>query len=160
MALGGAVLVVGSSFRLTHRHVVGDLLGLATAVFYAGYLLSVKHARGRQSTLRVMLWTSLAACPVLWMVAAASGERLIPLGTVGWTTVLGLALVSQIGGQGLIAYALAHLPASFSSVSLLVQPVVAALLAALILNESLLPLQAVGGIVVLAGIAVAGRGMR
>jgi len=160
LALGGAVLVVGSSFRLTHRHVVGDLLGLATAVFYAGYLLSVKHARGRQSTLRVMLWTSLAACPVLWMVAAASGERLIPLGTVGWTTVLGLALVSQIGGQGLIAYALAHLPASFSSVSLLVQPVVAALLAALILNEPLLPLQAVGGIVVLAGIAVAGRGMR
>ena len=38
------------------------------------------------------------------------------------------------GGQSLIAYALAHLPASFSSVSLLVQPVVAALLAALIVG--------------------------
>jgi drug/metabolite transporter (DMT)-like permease len=160
LALGGAVLVMGNSFRLTHRHVVGDLLGLATAVFYAGYLLSVKHARGHQSTAQVMLWTSLAACPVLWIVAAASGERLVPLGTVGWATVMGLAVVSQIGGQGLIAYAFAHLPASFSSVSLLIQPVVAALLAALILNEPLHPLQVAGGIVVLAGIAVAGRGMR
>ena len=160
LALSGAVLVVGSSFNLTRRHVIGDLLGLATALFYAGYLLSVKHARGRQSTMRVMLWTSLAACPVLWVLAAASGERLLPLGTAGWATVLGLALVSQIGGQGLIAYAFAHLPASFSSVSLLIQPVVAALLAALILNEPLLPLQAAGGLVVLVGIAVAGRAMR
>ncbi len=160
MALGGAVLVVGSSFALTHRHVVGDLLGLATAVFYAGYLLSVKHARAHQSTGRVMLWTSLTACPVLWVVAAISSERLVPLRPTGWATVIGLALVSQIGGQGLIAYALAHLPASFSSVSLLVQPVVAALLAALILAEPLSALQAVGGIVVLAGIAVASRALR
>jgi drug/metabolite transporter (DMT)-like permease len=160
LALAGAVLVVGSSFRLTRRHVVGDLLGLATAVFYAGYLLSVKHARGHQSTVQVMLWTSLAACPVLWVLAAGSGERLVPLGTAGWATVIALALVSQIGGQGLIAYAFAHLPASLSSVSLLVQPVVAALLAALILAEPLQALQAAGGLVVLAGIAVAGRAMR
>ena len=160
LAVSGAVLVVGSSFRLTHRHVIGDLLGLATALFYAGYLLSVKHARGRQSTVQVMLWTSLAACPVLWVLAAASGERLMPLGTAGWAMVIGLALVSQIGGQGLIAYAFAHLPASFSSVSLLVQPVVAALLAARILNEPLHPLQVAGGLVVLAGIAVAGRALR
>ena len=160
LALGGAVLVVGSSFRLTRRHVSGDLLGLATALFYAGYLLSVKHARRHQSTAQVMLWTSLAACPVLWIAAALSSERLVPLGTAGWATVLGLALVSQLGGQGLIAYAFAHLPASFSSVSLLVQPVVAALLAVLILNEPLHPLQAAGGLVVLAGIAVAGRAMR
>jgi drug/metabolite transporter (DMT)-like permease len=157
LALGGAGLVVSSSFRLAPGHVTGDLLGVATALFYAAYLLSVKQARGRHSTARVMLWTSLTGCPVLWGLAALSHERLIPSDTAGWVTLLALALVSQVGGQGLIACALAHLPASFSSVSLLVQPVVAALLAALILHEGLRPLQVAGGLVVLAGIAVASR---
>jgi drug/metabolite transporter (DMT)-like permease len=160
LALSGAVLVVGRSSQLTAHHVAGDLLGVATAVFYAGYLLSVKQARRHHSTGRVMWWTSLCACPVLWMIAALSGEGLIPITATGWGIVLALALISQVGGQGLIAYAFAHLPASFSSVSLLVQPVVAALLAAWILGEGLHPLQVAGGVGVLAGIAVASRAPR
>jgi drug/metabolite transporter (DMT)-like permease len=94
------------------------------------------------------------------MIAALSGEGLIPITATGWGIVLALALISQVGGQGLIAYAFAHLPASFSSVSLLVQPVVAALLAAWILGEGLHPLQVAGGVGVLAGIAVASRAPR
>ena len=70
----------------------------------------------------------------------------------------GLALVSHAAGQGLIAYALASLPAAFSSVSLLFQPVVAALFAWVLLSESLVPLQVVGGLVVLLGIYLARRG--
>jgi drug/metabolite transporter (DMT)-like permease len=60
-------------------------------------------------------------------------------------------------GQSLIAYAFAHLPASFSSVGLLLQPVIAALLAWGLLNEPLQPMQALGGIVVLFGIVMARR---
>ena len=62
--------------------------------------------------------------------------------------------------QGLIAYALAHLPAAFSSVSLLLQPVMAAIFAWLLLAEPLSPLQFAGGAVVLAGIYLARRGSR
>ena len=62
------------------------------------------------------------------------------------------------GGQSLIAYALAHLPAAFSSLSLLVQPVAAAVLAWLILAEPIGPWQAAGGAIVLVGIAIARRG--
>ena len=69
-----------------------------------------------------------------------------------------MALISHVGGQGLIAYALAHLPAAFSSVSLLLQPVAAALLAWLILSEPLGVVQGLGGAIVLAGIAIARRG--
>ena len=66
--------------------------------------------------------------------------------------LVGLALVSQVAGQGLIAWAMAHLPAAFSSVSLLVQPVAAAVFAWLLLSEPFGALQALGGAVVLAGI--------
>ena len=59
------------------------------------------------------------------------------------------------GEEHLIAYALAHLPATFSSVGLLLQPVMAALFAWMLLAEPLVPLQMLGGVVVLLGIYLA-----
>lgn len=99
-------------------------------------------------------------CLFILIVALLSGESLIPVTAMGWAAVLGLALVSQIAGQGLIVYGLAHLPASFSSVTLLVQPVTATLLGWLILSETINPWQGLGGLIVLAGIYIARRGSR
>jgi drug/metabolite transporter (DMT)-like permease len=159
-ALAGAAMVVGNSLSVTAKHVAGDLVGLATAVFYAGYMLSVKHLRRTFSTATIMAWSGLSASPALFLVALASGERLVPTHASGWMVVLALALISQVGGQSLIAYAFAHLPASFSSLSLLLQPAVAALLAWIILAEPLGLVQAFGGAVILCGITVAGRANR
>jgi drug/metabolite transporter (DMT)-like permease len=50
---------------------------------------------------------------------------------------------------------MAHLPATFSSVGLLLQPVVAAMLAWVVLGETLTALAIAGGILVLIGIRVA-----
>jgi drug/metabolite transporter (DMT)-like permease len=88
----------------------------------------------------------------------AFGERILPESAAGWLPLLGLALVCQFGGQGLITYAVAHLPANFSSVSLLTQPVVAALLAWIFFGEALAVLQWWGGAAVLLGIYFARRG--
>ena len=157
LALAGAALVVGDRLSVTARHVAGDLVGVATAVFYAGYMLSVKHLRRSFSTATIMAWSGLSACPALLLVALASRERLVPPHPRGWIVLAGLALVSQVGGQSLIAYAFAHLRASFSSLSLLLQPALAALLAWAILQEPLSWLQAVGGSVILCAIGMAGR---
>ena len=54
--------------------------------------------------------------------------------------------------------ALAHLPAAFSSVSLLLQPAVAAILAWVILGEALGPYQGLGAMMILVGIYFARRG--
>ncbi len=159
-ALAGAAMVVGNSLSVTAKHVAGDLVGIATAVFYAGYMLSVKHLRRSFSTATIMAWSGLSASPALFLVALASGERLVPIQASGWIVVIALALISQVGGQSLIAYAFAHLPASFSSLSLLLQPAVAALLAWIILAEPLGLVQAFGAAVILCGIAVAGRADR
>ena len=137
---------------------LGDGLGLATAVFYAAYMLAVKKLRADFSTATVMAWSTAAGAIVLLPLALISGESIVATTAAGWGVLLALALISHVGGQGLIAYALAHLPAAFSSVSLLLQPVAAALLAWLILSEALGLLQALGGAVVLAGIAIARRG--
>ena len=160
LALAGAVMVVGVSLRLTAEHVLGDALAVGAAVFYGGYMLCVKHLRRSFSTATILAWSGLASVAGLLLVALLSRESLLPADPRGWLVLIALALVSQVLGQGLIAHAFAHLPVSFSSLSLLLQPAVAALLAWFILHESLRPLQIVGGCVILGGIALATRASR
>jgi drug/metabolite transporter (DMT)-like permease len=158
-ALAGVFTLVRASVELSPTALAGDALGVLTAMFYAAYLLAVKALRDRkQSTLEVMAVTSTITAAILLPVALASGETMLPRSASGWAVLAGLALVSHAAGQGLIAFALAHLPAAFSSVSLLFQPVMAALFAWMILAEPLVPLQVLGGCIVLAGIYLARRG--
>jgi len=158
-ALVGVGLLVHTSLAFSSTGLVGDALGVVTAMFYAGYILAVKGLRDRgETTLHLMAVTSTITALFLFPVALASGEEMLPMSAFGWWVLIGLALISHAAGQGLIAYALAHLPAAFSSVSLLFQPVMAALFAWLLLYEGLVPLQIAGGIVVLFGIYLARRG--
>jgi drug/metabolite transporter (DMT)-like permease len=164
-ALAGVALLVRASVAgsgvTPPTALLGDGLGVVTAMFYAWYLLAVRGIRERgASTLYLMAVTTSITALILFPVALASGEPLLPPTAASWLKLLGLALISHAAGQGLIAYALAHLPATFSSVGLLLQPVMAALFAWLILSESLGALQIAGGLVVLAGIYLAHRGSR
>jgi len=157
LALVGAVVLVGAS---ADRQLKGDLLGLLTAVFYASYFLSVGWLRERFSTSTILAYTVTAAAIILAPIALLSGEPLLGYSMAGWLDVIGLAIVSQILGQGLVIYALAHLPAHFSAVTLLLQPAIAAALAWWLFAEAPGPQQAVGGVIMLAGIVIARRGSR
>jgi drug/metabolite transporter (DMT)-like permease len=104
---------------------------------------------------QVMFWTS--ACTALWLLPAAllTEDHVVPQTLHGWVVLGSLALISQTIGQGLISWALGHLPAAFSSVSLLTNPVAAAVFAWITLGEALTTAQIGGGLAVLAGIFVA-----
>jgi drug/metabolite transporter (DMT)-like permease len=160
LAMTGAAILMGNSASIDPDHLLGDAFGLITAVFYAAYILAIARVRARFSTLAVMSISSAATALALFPVAWASGEAMVPATAAGWAILIGLAWISHSGGQGLIAYALAHLPAAFSSVGLLLQPVVAALLAWALLAEPLGAVQALGIAVVLSGIYLARRGSR
>ena len=158
-ALLGTGLLVRASVGFSPTALLGDALGVVTAMFYAWYLLSMKSLRDRgAATLQLMAVTTTITAVILLPVALASGEPLLPPTGIGWLKLLGLAWISHAAGQGLIAYALAQLPAAFSAVGLLLQPVIAALFAWLLLAEPLSALQCAGGLVVLFGIYLAHRG--
>jgi drug/metabolite transporter (DMT)-like permease len=158
LALGGVALLVHTSLAFSGTALLGDALGVVTAMFYAWYILAVKGLRDRgAATLQVMAVTTTLTAVILFPVALASGEQMLPSSAYGWGVLLGLALITHAAGQGLIAYALAHLPATFSSVGLLLQPVVAAFFAWALLSEPLVALQIAGGLVVLAAIWLARR---
>lgn len=158
IAFSGAFLLMGSSLQLSGRYFYGDILGITTAVFYAGYLLTVNRLRNRFSTARIMAWGGFFCAVCLFPIAFFSEGTLVPATGRGWAILIALAVISQIGGQGLITWALAYLPPHFASLSLLLQPVLAALFAWILLKEPVGMLQGLGGIVILAGIIMAKRG--
>lgn len=160
LALIGAITLMGDSLSVSPEHLSGDALGLFTAVFYAGYILSVGRLRALYSTATIMTWSAVSNTIVLLIVAVLMGESLWPQTATAWAVLVGLALVSHVAGQSLIAFALAHLPPAFGSVSLLWQPACAAILAWALLGEALSLWQGIGGLIVLGGIFLARKGSR
>jgi drug/metabolite transporter (DMT)-like permease len=158
IALVGAIMLIGPNAALGGDRLLGDGLGLTTAVFYAGYQLVVKDARNRYSTARLMAWSTSVTALVLLPFALAMPGPFWPASMAGWLPLLGLALIAQIGGQTVIAYASAHLPAALSSISLLIQPLTATIAAWIIFQETIGPLQMAGAVLLLLGIYLSKRG--
>jgi drug/metabolite transporter (DMT)-like permease len=154
-ALAGMALLLRGDFHRGGSALIGDGLGIITAMFYAAYQLTVTRVRESVSTARVMAVSGAVTALILLPIALVSGERFVPVTAHGWLLLLGLALIAQAAGQSLIAYAMAHLPPDLSSVSLLLQPVIAAALAWLLLGEALTSLAMAGAVLVLIGIRIA-----
>ena len=157
-ALAGAFLLIGPNAAIGGDKLLGDGLGLSTALFYAAYQLAVKSARNHYSTARLMAWSTTVTGLTLLPFALAMEGAFFPATTWGWWPLLGLAVICQIGGQAVIAYALAHLTAALSSVSLLIQPLTAAIAAWIIFHEVLSPIQRLGGLMLILGIYLSKRG--
>jgi len=161
IALAGAMMLVGPNAggpASGSTKLLGDALGLGSAVFYAAYQLVIKDARSAYSTARLMAWSTTITGIALLPFALAAPGAFWPAQAAGWLPLLALALVAQIGGQTVIAYASAHLPANLSSVSLLIQPLTAAVAAWMIFQEAIGPVQMAGGALLLWGIYLSKRG--
>jgi drug/metabolite transporter (DMT)-like permease len=159
IAIFGMLVLVGPNFAVGGTKLLGDALGVVAAVSYAGYLLSVKAARDAKASIaKLMACSTTITAVVLLPIALLSPQSFLPHSAHGWWVLVALALVTQILGQGFIAYALAHLPASLSSLSLLIQPVTAVIFAWAIFGEAIGALQFAGGTIVLTGIWLARKG--
>lgn len=158
LALAGVAILRGGPQALDSGNFAGDAIAMGASVFYAGYILSLGRLRSRFSTLTTMLWTTGSAVVFMAPLGLLLETDLWPVTLYGWAILLGLAWLTHAGGQGLIIFALAWLPPAFSSLTLLIQPVVAAILAWMLLGESLGAMQVIGGIVILAGVMIARKG--
>jgi drug/metabolite transporter (DMT)-like permease len=157
-AVAGVVVLKGGPGALGGGDLLGDGIAIVAAMFYAGYILAIGQLRSRFGTNRIMIWSTASAAVCTLPMAVLTEPALLPPTGFGWAILFGLAFVSHAGGQVAITYALAYLPPAFSSLTLLVQPVVAAVLAWALLSEPVGVMQATGGAIVLIGILIARRG--
>jgi drug/metabolite transporter (DMT)-like permease len=155
LAFGGLLLMVSPKLGAGGHAIGGDLLALGAAWFYAAYILAVARLRTRHGTGTVMFASTLIFSLLLLPLPLLMGEQFLPHSARGWLVLAALALSAQALGQSLIAYALAHLPATFGSVGLYLQVIAATVYAWLLLGERLQPVQLLGGVIVLIGIALA-----
>jgi drug/metabolite transporter (DMT)-like permease len=154
-AIAGAVTMsLGADGGQGTNPPLGDVFAAVTALWYAGYFIAVKAARGRYSAGRVMLWSTAIAAPGLLLAALVLGEQILPGSWGGWAACVGLGVVHVVG-QGGVAWSLGRLPTALTAVTVLIQPIAAAVLGWLLFAETLTPVQALGGAVVLAAIVLA-----
>lgn len=147
----GLVLLMGLSAEVSPRHLAGDLLCLLAAVFYTFYLVAMDHARGGTSALAALGRATLVGAIALLPVAIAAPGSFWPQ---DWTPLLLLALGSQVVGQGLIIFALPHIPAIAAGLGLLIQPLLSATFGWLWFGERLSRLEAAGMVAILVALVL------
>ncbi|MCB1476304.1 MAG: DMT family transporter [Rhodobiaceae bacterium] len=152
LSLAGAAMLLGSSYSFRPENLPGDISGLVTACFFGAYFLVVRPARLRLPAGVVIFQSSLVTAAILLVIAIVSAEPMLPASLKGAAFLLTLGLVSHAGGQGLLAFALGHLPAGFSSLVIFLEGVAAALLGWLFLGEGLGILQFAGCALIVASL--------
>lgn len=155
LCLAGGAALIGQSYEVDPARLVGDVYGIVTAFFFGAYVLAVRQARARHGAARLMFLSTVVTAALLLVAAMAIPQPVIPRSMDSTLALLALALVSQAGGQGLLAFALGTLPAVFSSLVIFLEAVAAAALGWIALGEKLTMIQLFGGVLILGGIFVA-----
>ena len=132
-ALGCGLLMWGSA-ELSAANLRGDLLAVLAGLLYTFYLILVERTRGELQPLPLLFLASLFGALSLLPFSLAMGERLFP---DNWTGIIALAVCSQVIGQGLLVYALGHVPPLVVGIAMLTQPALSALLGWLYYGETL-----------------------
>ena len=130
----------------------GDILALLAAIAVAVYTLIGRVVRSQTSTTvyTYMVYTACAA--VLTATCAIQGHQLFSYGPSPILVGALLAIFSTILGHSIFSWCLKFFSPSFVSASKLCEPVAAALIAAFLFAEIPVPLQILGGILILGGV--------
>ena len=151
-ALGGAAILLGRSFEVSTRTLVGDVFCLLAGLLYAGYLLILQDARKILPSWRLLGWSSAASVPLLLLIAFLHGE---PVWPHDWWPLVGLAVSSQLIGQGMLVYSLRHFSPLAIGLALLTQPAIASLAGWLAFGERLGAIDVVGMALLAAALVLA-----
>ncbi|MBL8895502.1 MAG: DMT family transporter [Rhizobiales bacterium] len=167
-AIGLALSIIGVASLALQKsagaappdRLLGNLLAISAAVVYTIYMLIVARLRRRHSVQTVMVYSTAISALSLLPLALMTSPSLLPPTLFSLVILIALAAVSHIGGQGLFAYAMAHLPASLSSMMQLMGTAVAALAAWTIFGEALTWPKLASAAAILIGIWICQRAAR
>lgn len=168
LALGGLAMVA-QVWRGLELDAVGLLAGAGAAVSLATYYIAGKSALTTRDTTSLAFWAFVVSA-VFWSVVkpwwtvpwdTLASDVVLP-GSLAWTVptwglVAWVVVLGTVAPFLLVIGALRNLPAPEAGVLGMVEPVMAGVVAWVWLGETLAPVQVVGSLVVITGIAVAQR---
>ncbi len=157
VALLGTIVVVASSADDATNDVRGDLLALAAMLSWSAYFITSKNSKktmtSTEFTAGTALWT-LAICAPLGFIF---GQDMSWPTATNWGWLVVMAISSGLIGHAMMNWSLVRIPLWVGSTFTLLIPVFSALLAWLVLDETVSPTQAVAMVVVIAALAVVVR---
>lgn len=168
LAAAGSALVIASDLVATPTAVgggpsaplLGNLLALAGAIAVSGYFLVGRRLNRSISLLSYVAIVYGASAIAMNLIATIAGQGLLTIPAAAWLPIAALAIGPQLAGHTLINASLRQLSATFVALAILGEPIGSALLAWLLLGETIAPLQGAGFATLLIGIVVAASGER
>lgn len=159
-SLAGIALVVVGSARRPGWHPDGDALAFAAILVWTVFFLASKRIRERAATIEYFTVVLGVAAVALTPVMLVSGASFADPSARDWLLITIVALGPGTAGHLLVTWAHRHVDVSLSSVIGVGQPIIAAAGAALFLDEGLVPLQIVGGVVTIVAVVAVVRRRR
>lgn len=159
LAIAGAFVVSGSG-QGGEGALLGDALAVAGGIAMAGYFLLSRQA---QSALSFRTYLGIAygiAGAVLWASILLTDTQATGFDSRTWWALAGMAVVSQLVGHSGYNWSLRHLDPLFVAVVSVGEPVLASLLGWWLIGEALDWRTGAGGLLILAGIALAALAAR
>jgi drug/metabolite transporter (DMT)-like permease len=156
--VGGILIGVGDAGRAATlsapNPLLGNVLALVGAICIAPYFLIGRRLRMKLSLLAYISLVYSAAALVLLAAVLLTGSPLVGFSPIAYVWMVLLALLPQLVGHTAFNWSLGYLPATFASVPVLAEPVGSTILAIIVLGERITPIQLVGALIAISGIAL------
>jgi drug/metabolite transporter (DMT)-like permease len=136
----------------------GELLAIGASFCYATFSLTLSRSRRDLSARHALLWMSLGSLASFTILEIYRQEPLTGYSSLGWASLVGLALVVQLLAWLIINRGLGQVNVALGTLGLSVQQIATPFLAAWLLKEELRPLGMIGGAVIICGIALVATG--
>lgn len=137
---------------------LGNALAIIGAMCGSAYFLVGRGLRNQLPLLHYVWMTYGSAAIVLLLAALSAGHTSMVFSPEVWLVLIGLAVGPQLIGHTTINFAMRHFSALLVTIAILGEPVGSAILAFVLFDAAVAPLQLIGFVGLLTGIAITAIG--
>jgi len=152
IAIVGSILISWGDFKLNGTAFYGDMLALIACALVTAYFLFGQDVRKRLSLVTYTMLVYAVSTITLFIYVLIKGESFGPYPTMDWIWFILLAIVPNLLGHTLFNWSIKYVSTNVVSISILFEPIGAAVLALFIFKEYLIATQIIGGLIVIVGI--------
>lgn len=157
VALAGTVVVVAAGADDGTTDLRGDLLALAAMLSWSAYFITSKNSKKKMTSTEFTAGTALWTMAICAPLGFAFGQDMSWPSATNWGWLVLMAATSGLIGHAMMNWSLVRIPLWVGSTFTLLIPVFSALLAWIVLGETVTVAQAVAMAVVIGALAVVVR---
>lgn len=137
LAFTGTLLLVFENLQFSPENNLGNIVSLASAVFYASYMVTSKKAREHSSNEQYALIQYGITMVCFFILSLSIGSSFSGYDSISWWSVLGLIALPTFLGHYTFTYLVKHMNLAFMTCGKLIEPVIASIIAYFLFSEKL-----------------------